>query len=694
MKRLVVMMCVVGLSFVLHAQNLTISGGSEHSVMICGKGLVYAWGNNKDATKGYNNLLGLKDAAQASAAFVTKPTEVQLPVGVTFKQVDAGSGAFNIALACNNVVYMWGANESKQLGQGNASTVTHLSVPTPVVKGATSGSTATGMSAYLGNVTYVSASTTSAYAIMSDKRVVAWGSNSYKQLGNPAVTATTWGEPTYMKMKATATSPVVDITNVIFLDAGDEQVLALVDDGVIGDGVGTVYSCGGSAYNAADLVLGRPATNTDVFMPVLKQDGTPLSNIKMVSAGDSHGIAVDATTGYVWSWGNDGWGCLTGTTFPNPSTQGNRASRVVSGEYKTISGLDYLTNVKQVGGGRGFAVAVTNDGYVLSWGNNAVDAGYLGSGTAAGNSCTTGPQFVRYSTAGNPIVNDGVSVSDGDTWGFFINKNNQYYAWGQNNRGQLGDNSVTTRNYAVPITSNIPCDIPNPCPKADMPPYYNVCPGQPFGLYAGFAPPTGKNAMYQFKWFFGTSMTGPWTPITGTTHTITVSDIGWYKVEINYLGTDIPCDACQTSVDVVELRAIEANFYDPIEDGDTLFYCGNYADVNIYQKIASPTDEYKWYPTLTSTTELGSSIGTATTTLNKTGFTDVIAADSIYRVWVEDVSSFLVTAARETGSFSGAFVNKESYGVDKDGSKITFTLTSTVTLKKVKFRQQAWGASV
>ena len=147
----------------------------------------------------------------------------------------------------------------------------------------------------------------------------------------------------------------------------------------------------------------------------------------------------------------------------------------------------------------------------------------------------------------------------------------------------------------MPITSNIPCDIPNPCPKADMPPYYNVCPGQPFGLYAGFAAPTGKNAMYQFKWFFGTSMTGPWTPITGTTHTITVSDIGWYKVEIDYLGTDIPCDACQTSVDVVELRAIEANFYDPIEDGDTLFYCGNYADVNIYQKIAYPAFLWRFF---------------------------------------------------------------------------------------------------
>jgi alpha-tubulin suppressor-like RCC1 family protein len=109
-ERIVTMLCAVGFSFMLHSQNLTISGGSEHSVMICGKGLVYAWGNNKNTTQGWNNLLGLKDPAQAAAAFVMKPTEVQLPAGVTFKQVDAGSGDFNIALGCNNVVYMWGGN--------------------------------------------------------------------------------------------------------------------------------------------------------------------------------------------------------------------------------------------------------------------------------------------------------------------------------------------------------------------------------------------------------------------------------------------------------------------------------------------------------------------------------------------------------------------------------------------------------
>jgi hypothetical protein len=42
-----------------------------------------------------------------------------------------------------------------------------------------------------------------------------------------------------------------------------------------------------------------------------------------------------------------GWvttvGCLTGTTFPDPSTMEVESSRVVPGEYKTISGLDFLT---------------------------------------------------------------------------------------------------------------------------------------------------------------------------------------------------------------------------------------------------------------------------------------------------------------------------------------------------------------
>jgi alpha-tubulin suppressor-like RCC1 family protein len=35
--------------------------------------------------------------------------------GLTFSKVTAGSGAFNLGLACNGIVYAWGDNDAKAM---------------------------------------------------------------------------------------------------------------------------------------------------------------------------------------------------------------------------------------------------------------------------------------------------------------------------------------------------------------------------------------------------------------------------------------------------------------------------------------------------------------------------------------------------------------------------------------------------
>ena len=80
---------------------------------------------------------------------------------------------------------------------------------------------------------------------------------------------------------------------------------------------------------------GRNVTTTYAVPVVMEETGEPLKDIRMSAAGDVCGFAVTGD-GYVWSWGNGGWGGSTGQSKSGLTHYG--ALRVCSGEYETISG--------------------------------------------------------------------------------------------------------------------------------------------------------------------------------------------------------------------------------------------------------------------------------------------------------------------------------------------------------------------
>ena len=97
----------------IFSQSKTITGGNYHGLIICAQGYLYTWGNNYSDQVG-GPLLGIdpddsKTGGNATKKFVTEPSRVKSG-NLTFSQVTAGSGAFNLALACNSVVYAWGEN--------------------------------------------------------------------------------------------------------------------------------------------------------------------------------------------------------------------------------------------------------------------------------------------------------------------------------------------------------------------------------------------------------------------------------------------------------------------------------------------------------------------------------------------------------------------------------------------------------
>ncbi|MHA3722318.1 RCC1 domain-containing protein [Leucobacter sp. HY1910] len=134
-----------------------VSAGYWHSVAVAEGGAAYAWGNNLSAQLG--------DGTNTSS---TVPVPVELPAGVTFKQVSAG-GSHSVAVAGDGAAYAWGSSVFGQLGDA---TNTGSNVPVQVE--------------FPAGVTFkqVSAGGSHSVAVAGDGTAYAWGSNSSGQLGD------------------------------------------------------------------------------------------------------------------------------------------------------------------------------------------------------------------------------------------------------------------------------------------------------------------------------------------------------------------------------------------------------------------------------------------------------------------------------------------------------------------------------
>jgi len=559
-------------------QSMIISGGTDHGVIICSEGYLYAWGDNS------GNRLGLLPPNDA-VANVTTPQRVNTPPGMTFSQVTAGSGSHTLALSCKGVVYAWGGNGNRECGQTTGNVV---SIPTPVPHGAAPGYNLAGERnpnfntnpndpayPYLGGVKYVCGSTAASFAILETGQAVGWG-------GGPWIAAPT-ANPVYIRRENATTGPILQ--DVVHIGTGDNNIYLLVDPD--GDGLGDLYAIG--------EFLGHGGNGTSQFaVPVLNGETnppSPLTNIKMAIGMDVGGFAVDGITGYVYAWGGS-WGCSNGIG------NGDKlyAMRVTSGMYKAISGEEYLADVVEVVGGNGYGAAVTKEGYMLYWGNNnpTGDGGVLPNGNTGDNTCNTGPQFAVYCTgknttstvnAANPLANpnlvkDAVRLSRGDLFGFMVNDKNDFYVWGRNaapggksSYGMMGVGESSS-NYVAHCLQKLEipsqCGIPDRCPEAYMVGPIYKCPEASLTLFSGFTSPVGNDDnnnpltdRYFFTWYdkdgnkLNTSnKTSPVAARRADKYNNTdleVSEPGVYKVEIEYIDANIPCDLCKIVTAQVEV---------------------------------------------------------------------------------------------------------------------------------------------
>ncbi|MFG2112171.1 Ig-like domain repeat protein [Streptomyces sp. NPDC048718] len=240
--------------------------------------------------------------------------------------------------------------------------------------------------------------------------VLAWGQNTYGQLGD----GTTTRRLTPVAVDLPAGVRLTEVSGAAgggWYSLGltsDHRVLAWGrgDSGQLGDGANT-----------------NSSTPVEVDIP----DGVEITDI---DAGFDFGYAL-TSEGRVLAWGANYYGQLgDGTTTSRPTP--------------VYTDLPAGTRITDISGGGNQTLAVTSDHRLLVWGYN--NRGQLGDGTT-----TTRTRPVELTLPGGA---EAESVTAGPYHSLVLTTDGRVYGWGYNAYGQLGDGTET--NSLVPVQALVP----------------------------------------------------------------------------------------------------------------------------------------------------------------------------------------------------------------------------------------------
>ena len=252
-------------------------------------------------------------------------------------------------------------------------------------------------------------------------RPISWGYNTAGELGNNSTTSSS------IPIAITTAGTPLATRTVLAYSAGFEHSLALCSDG-------TVVSWG--LNNNGQLGIG---STTQSNVPVAVTTTGPLAGkvVCAVSTGNLHSLAL-CTDGTLASWGFNAFGQLG-----NNSTTSSNVPVAVTTVGTPLAGKTVIA----IGAGIYHSVAVCSDGTIVTWGFNTY--GQLG------NSTTTNSKVpVAVTTAGTLLAGKSVvSVVAGGYHNLALCSDGTLVTWGENNNGQLGNNSTTNSSVPVAVTT-------------------------------------------------------------------------------------------------------------------------------------------------------------------------------------------------------------------------------------------------
>jgi alpha-tubulin suppressor-like RCC1 family protein len=315
------------------------------------------------------------------------PVQVSLPASQRFSTLR--SGRSGLAVSASGRLYAWGSNASGQLGDGTTTDrLTPERIRLPAgVKVKTARQG--------GEFTL---------ALTTGGKLLAWGYNGDGALGTGSTA--NHHKPVWVKLPAG-----VKITAI---SAGYNSSLALTS-------TGRVLSWGANA----DGQLGDGTSSQRTVPGYVRLPRQ--AKITSIAAGNETGFAV-TSAGRLEAWGLNTYGGLgDGTTTTR----------------KTPVFVHLPPGVKVVAAAAGIyhALALTRGHKVLAWGFNT--EGQLGTGSTANHHK---PVWVKL-----PPGTKATALTAGEFFSMVLTAGQHILAWGQNNRGELGDGTTTDRHLPVRV---------------------------------------------------------------------------------------------------------------------------------------------------------------------------------------------------------------------------------------------------
>jgi alpha-tubulin suppressor-like RCC1 family protein len=304
------------------------------------------------------------------------------------------NGRPSVASRTAAVVDTWGDNSAGELGN---STLTQSLLPVAADTSAA------------GTVTAIVAGGRHDLALLSNGTVLAWGDDTFGQLGNGRASA---------NHDAETPAVVKGLSRVVAVAAGGEHSLALRSNG-------TVEEWGDNH----DGQLGDGTkVDTDVPVPV-----KGLAGVTAISAGDEFSLAL-LSNGTVEAWGQNDLGELGDGSLHNSDLP------------VAVSGLNGVSAVSAAGQ---HALALLDNGTAVSWGDNELDQ--LGDGRDGSTQQTLSEV---------PVAVDGLSgavaVAAGYEHSLALLSNGTVTAWGDNGFFQL----ARPQNGGLLAASDVPLAVP------------------------------------------------------------------------------------------------------------------------------------------------------------------------------------------------------------------------------------------
>lgn len=183
---------------------IDIAAGEEHSLALLSTGEVRAWGNGESGQLGDENLANKKEAVP-----VRKLKDTTTSVATSI----AAGEEHSLALLSDGTVMAWGSNSAGQLGDGTTTGPDQCSYgPCSKLPVAVAG---------LRGVVAIAAGGNHSLALLSNHTVMAWGENTFGQLGDGTTT------------DSNVPVLVSGLTGVVAIAAGEEHSLALLSNGTV-----------------------------------------------------------------------------------------------------------------------------------------------------------------------------------------------------------------------------------------------------------------------------------------------------------------------------------------------------------------------------------------------------------------------------------------------------------------------------